>query len=350
MLSSKTYIATPPGATIKELLDDRGMSQREFSVRMDTSEKHISRLINGEVRLTPNMAMRLEMVLGVPSRFWSNLEGIYREKLEKIQEENEMEEDLKLLKNFPYNEMAKHQWVENTRKPKERVFNLRKFFEIVRLSLLPEKEILSIAYRKLGENEKSYYTLLAWAQKAKLDAREIVTAPLNFKKLKENIPNFREMTTQNPSVFCDLLCEKLRECGVALVFLPHLGGSFLHGASFFDGEKLVLGLTVRGKDADIFWFSFFHELGHILMGHLNSSEGSPESKEEAADNFARNTLIKDEQFEAFVNLKGYNSQAIRAFAKEQGIDPGIVVGRMQKEKVIPHSYHNDLKTKYSLSL
>ena len=83
MVRSKTVIATPPGTTIKEQLVDRGMSQKEFAARMDMSEKHISRLINGEVQLTPDVALRLEMVLGLPAHFWSNLEGIYREKLVK---------------------------------------------------------------------------------------------------------------------------------------------------------------------------------------------------------------------------------------------------------------------------
>ena len=80
---SRCIIATPPGATIKEQLKDRGMSQKEFAARMDMSEKHISKLINGEVQLTPEVAVRLEMVLGVPAKFWNNLEAIYREKLIK---------------------------------------------------------------------------------------------------------------------------------------------------------------------------------------------------------------------------------------------------------------------------
>lgn len=69
MMRSRSYIATPPGATIKEQLEDRGMSQKEFASRMDMSEKHISRLINGEVQLTPEVAYRLEMVLGLPANF-----------------------------------------------------------------------------------------------------------------------------------------------------------------------------------------------------------------------------------------------------------------------------------------
>lgn len=90
MIRSRSYIAIPPGATIKELLDDRGMSQSEFAARMDMSEKHISKLVNGDVLLTPETSIKLEMVLGVPARFWNNLEAIYREKIIKAEAENKM--------------------------------------------------------------------------------------------------------------------------------------------------------------------------------------------------------------------------------------------------------------------
>lgn len=88
MERSTTYIATAPGATIKEQLEYRGMSQKEFAARMDMSEKYISNLMNGEALLTPKIAVELERVLGVPTKFWNSLEAIYREKLVKIKDEN----------------------------------------------------------------------------------------------------------------------------------------------------------------------------------------------------------------------------------------------------------------------
>ena len=90
MLESKSYIATPPGAAIQEQLDDRGMTQEEFARQMGISEKHISKLINGEVHLTPEMAEKLEMVLGVPASFWNKLEAIYQENLAKVRNELRM--------------------------------------------------------------------------------------------------------------------------------------------------------------------------------------------------------------------------------------------------------------------
>lgn len=85
VIRSKNTIAIPPGATIKEQLIDRKMSQKEFASKMGMSEKHINKLIDGDVALTDDVAIRLEMVLGLPARFWTNLESIYREKIKKAQ-------------------------------------------------------------------------------------------------------------------------------------------------------------------------------------------------------------------------------------------------------------------------
>ena len=350
MTRSRSYIATPPGATIKEQLEDRGMSQKEFASRMNMSEKHISHLINGEVQLTPDVAYRLEMVLGLPARFWNNLEAIYREKIALAEAENALEEDIELAKKLPYKEMSEYGWVPATQKKEERVIMLRKFFEVVQLTVLSnEKLIPGIACRRLSMSEKADFALIAWSQKAKLDARSVQTAPIDLKGLTSNIPAIRAMTTKDPQIFCGELVKLLAGCGIAVVFLPHIGGSFMHGATFYDKNKIVIGLTVRGKDADKFWFSLFHEIAHILLGHLNQDEGTSEADEAAADAFAKNTLIPNEAFTRFVSNGQFSKDSILVFAKAVGIDPGIVVGRLQKEGFIEFNWHNDLKTRYQIT-
>lgn len=349
MVKSRSFIATPPGATMKEQLLDRGLSQKEFALRMGMSEKHISKLINGEVQLTPDVAVRLEMVLGVSARFWNKLEATYREKIIKANAENEMDADKELAKKLPYYEMSKIGWIPETRDATEKVINLRKYFEVVKLEIIQDMQLSKIACRRLAETERGNLALLAWAQKAKLEARTIETSLIDLKTLEKRLPEIRSMTTQNPADFCPKLMEMLSSCGVALVFLPHIGGSFLHGATFYDGNKIVVGLTVRGKDADKFWFSLFHELGHILLGHINQANGTTDEDENAADNFAKETLIPTTEFNAFTSQNDFSKASICSFAQEQDILCGIVVGRLQKEGFINYNRCNDLKTKYVLS-
>ena len=350
MEKSRSFIATPPGATIKEQILDRGMSQKEFATRMGMSEKHISKLINGEVQLTVDMARRLELVLGVPLQFWCNLETIYRAKLAKVAEENAIDADILMAKKFPYREMAQNGWVEETTKAENKVINLRKFFEVVQLDMLHGSLTpAGIACRKLSETEKSYYALVAWAQKAKLESRKVQTQPIDIKLLKNSISEIRKMTRMPAKEFCKKLSVLLAECGIAIVFLPHIGGSFLHGATFYDGNKIVLGLTVRGKDADKFWFSLFHELAHIIYGHIGKVEGTTDEDEKDADLYASETLIPEERFNAFAQSGNITESKIKKFADEEGIDAGIVLGRLQKYGYVQYGWYKNLKKQYIIA-
>ena len=117
----------PPGIAIRECLKERGIAQKEFALRMDLSEKHISRLINGEVLLTPDVAVRLEMVLGVSSSYWNAMEAAYRDRLAKAELQKEAETDLAILAAFPYSETVRKGWLVNKKDPAEKVLCLRRF-------------------------------------------------------------------------------------------------------------------------------------------------------------------------------------------------------------------------------
>lgn len=349
MVRSRSIIAIPPGATIKEQLEDRNMTQKEFAARMDMSEKHISRLINGEVKLSTQTAVRLEMVLGIPAQFWNRLEAIYREKLEKARAENDLEAEETIAKKFPYSEMVKLGWVPAAKKAKDKVISLRKYFEVVQLGLLKDALLPQIACRRLSVTEKGDMSVIAWAQQAKLKARECRTDEINIPNLKDSIPLIRSMTLQPPREFYPKLIDLLAKNGVALVMLPQLKGSYLHGATFYDSEKIVMGLTVRGKDADKFWFSLFHELGHIILYHVGKNGGTDKEDESAADAFARDSLIPPGLYTDFIQQQDFSRTSICQFATKAGIDQGIVVGRLQSDGLIEYSWHNDLKTGYVLN-
>lgn len=280
---SRTYVAMPPGETIKELLEDRGMSQKEFAARMGLSQKHVSKLIHGDVQLTPQMAVNLEMVLGASAQFWTNLEAIYREKLIKVKAENEMDEDEEIARRIPYKAMTELGWVIPTRKTSEKVVALRKFFEVVRLSLLENEQITRIACRKLTTTEKKDLALMAWCQEAKHMGRDLSISPLDEKKLTESLPQIRKLTLTKLDESWPLLEKCLGECGTALIFLPPLPGMKEQSATLMDGNKAVIVFTDRERSPDQFWHLLFHELAHICSGHIGLPDGTFEEDERAAD-------------------------------------------------------------------
>lgn len=348
MLESRSFIATPPGATIKEQLDDRGMTQKEFASRMGMSEKHISRLINGKVHLTPDTAEKLEMVLGVPAAFWNKLEAIYQEKLAEVKNENEMDEEKELIKKYPYNKIAEWGMVPITSDWKEKVVNLCKYFEVSNLKLLQNKELMPIACRKLSDTEKSTFIMLTLAQYAKIKARNISTAPFSKEALKKRLKDIRALTLHQTMDFSEELADILKSCGIALVYLPQIQGSFLHGISFYDGntDKIVIGITMRGKQADRFWFSLFHEISHILEGHIYKKEGTSEDDEKQADHMAAEILIPSEPLKRFYQKGDYSVEAVENFADSIKVGMDIVVGRLQHDHKLRQNQMNQYKKKF----
>ena len=91
VLESKTYIASPPGETISEMMEDQRITQMDLAARMGVSEMLIHDLISGEGQLTEQTAGQLSKALGMDAQFWLNLERYYREDLAKVTQENAQE-------------------------------------------------------------------------------------------------------------------------------------------------------------------------------------------------------------------------------------------------------------------
>ncbi len=353
MVTKNGLIAIPPGETIKEQLSIREMSQIEFSERMGYSSKHISQLINGKVPLSHQTALKLESVFGIPARFWNNLEALYQEDLARIEQEFELEREKQIVSLIPYPDMAKKGWVKKTRKPHEKVSELRKFFEVASLSHLTSISKMATVFRKVDHGKASEYALIAWIQKGILTARSVETATFSRRKLSSIIPKLRHLINENPDVFQEDLFSELASCGVALVFLPHLKGTYAHGATIWPTKhKAIVIVSLRGKSADKFWFSFFHEIGHLLLHskddlfiHYDENE-LRDSIEQEADEYASNLLIPENAYDSFVSNEDFSAHAVISFAKNVSIPVGIVVGRLQHDRHISFKELNHLKIKY----
>lgn len=345
-------IIIPPGETIKEKLHDLGMTQVEFAKRMKMTEKHISMLLNGKAPITPETALKLENVLGIPAYFWNKLEANYRAKLEILKQQEKIQKDISILKYIPYNEMANLGWIPKVKKPEEKINILQKFFGVSELSCI--KDLLPALFRKSQKYEASAYALAAWLRKAEIEAYNINTLQFDKRILSSLIPEIRSFSNQDPMIFLPKLKELLSTCGIAFVLLPHLSKTHVQGAvKWLKHDKVLLALTNRYKYADIFWFSLFHEIGHILNGskkeiYITGENLTDENIEKLADTFASNILIPEKEFQKFVSDKNnyLYAENIINFAHKIGIHPGIVVGRLQHEKLIDYKMHNNLRVKY----
>lgn len=294
-MHSRTYVAIPPGARIKEQLEYRKQSQKELAARMGISEKHMSHLINGDVALTPDMAVKLEIVLGVPASFWNGLEATYREKIAKIKFENAMDTDEEIVKELPYDQLAAAGWVPETEILQERVLNLRKFFEVVELKVLNGINVTRVACHSLSVVDKNDFKVLAWIQNSKIIARSINTEVLNTSQLDKCADELSSLRKENAENVYEKCAEILARYGIAFVCTEPLGSLDIRGASFMDGTRTVISIVLGNKVDDNFWFSLFHELGHVSLEHLNKVNGTDADDEMAADEWARSVLSSGER-------------------------------------------------------
>lgn len=339
-------LAIPPGEYLAEVIGELGMNQAELAQRMDRPVQAISEIMSGAKSIVPETALQLERVTGVPAHIWTGLEADYRLTIAKQEDTKRVLEQSSLVEDFPYAELTKLGCVAKTRKVEDRVRELCRFFGVVSLRKIREVDDYAPAFR-MGNGKASANALAAWLRMATLSAINIETGLMDKKRLQAAIPEMRHMTCQDPEVFLPTLNKLLAENGIVLVIQPHLPKTYVHGATFWlTADKAVIVMTLRGSWADVFWFSFFHELAHLLKHGKRDIflEDGGFKKEKAeleaeADAYACDTLIPPSDYKAFINAGHFTAAAILKFANAIDIAPGIVTGRLQHDQYLLPTFH-----------
>lgn len=349
---------SPPGETLAETIEAFGMSQVELAERMGRPVKTISEIINAKIAITPDTALQLERVLGVPARFWLNREQHYQEWRARCQEEERLNSESGWLEKLPVNEMIMRGWVKEESNPVAQMRELLGFFAVASPTEWCELWMNpAVAFRHSLAYVSDVGAVAAWLRKGEVDAQGINCAPYSAAGFKQVLQQVRGLTTTAPKDFLPRVRELCASVGVAVVVVPALARCRASGAtSWLTPSKAMLLLSRRYASDDQFWFSFFHEAGHIVLhgkrdAFLDEDDalgngGSQERlrKEQEADAFAADLLIPATEWRRFVRAHvHYSKDAIRTFASQQDIAPGIVVGRLQHEKLLPFTHCNDLK-------
>lgn len=214
------------------------------------------------------------------------------------------------------------------------------------------KPSYAVAFRTHKQvREISDFGVLAWLRRAELKGLNVEVKKFNKRKLKSLIPTFRELTLKEPAEFYPEMKRLCAECGVALVLVPYLPKTYICGATIWRNNKAILSLSVRGKRADVFWFTFFHELAHLINHSSNEFHISfdNEDGEDEADHLASNYLISEKQYKNFIEEYDYTDKIqIINYSHEIGISPCILLGRLQHDKLIGYQYYNDLKPSFEI--
>ncbi|WP_323591558.1 HigA family addiction module antitoxin [Aliarcobacter butzleri] len=344
-MMTNTYIsdlAIHAGEFLEETLEEIGMTQVELANRLGRPIQAVNEIIKGKKSITSTTALELEDVLGIPSHIWLGLESEYQIVIARQEELKQMEEESKSLKNYPYADLVKLGFVKATTKAVEKVDELKRFFSVAKLAQIPQVQAYEPAFRVANTNNVSNEAIATWIQAVRLKAKDMQTDKFDKKKLKDSLAQIKSLMNLDIKEAINQIQKILNSCGIALVLLPHFKNTKVHGATFWlDNEKAVIAMTLRGSYSDIFWFSFFHEIGHILLHPKREVflenecvDAKLEKQEDEANEFASETLINEKEYNKFVLKNDFSKNSVVNFAQQLRTKTSIVVGRLMHDKII----------------
>lgn len=344
-------LAVPPGETLHEWLTSVEMSQVEFARRTGLSAKHISQVVNGIASLSPEVALTFENVTQIPARYWTQLEANYRSHLARRAEAESLAGKVDVLKQFPVTELVRRDMMVRFDDPVRQLRELLRFFGVASVEALEGVCLSGTQLRTSRAFPPNEASLAAWLRIAELEAQQVQVKPFDPDGCEKAIEDFRRYSALEGTSWLAQLQERCASVGIALVVVKELAKCRVNGATrWLTPHKAMIALSLRHRRHDVVWFTFFHELGHLLRHSRKQTFVDGAGTQVAADleldadRFAGRTLIPP-QFEHALQEISTTSDA-RALAGRLGIDVGIIVGRMQHENLIPYSKWNSLIRTY----
>lgn len=344
---------SPPGETLQETLDMHGLSQAELAERTGRPKKTINEIVQGKAAITPETAMQFELVLGVPATFWLARESRYRAWLARQDEDARIEKDVSFLDELPIKEMAEFGWIEKSKDKCIMAKSTLSYFGVVSSSKVPLVE--EAAFRRSEAFATNPWALAAWLRKGEIEAQKVAVQEYDRDNFLHALNKIRTLTVKEPVDFVPEMLKQCADAGVIVLFIRELPKTSVSGATrWLSHNRPLIQLTLRHKSNDMFWFSFFHEAGHVYHEHAKREvlledkfQNTLDHRESTANRFAMDLLIPPVELSGFLHRGHITQDSIVTFARKLGIAPGIVVGRLQFEEMLDWNQYRGLKKTFS---
>lgn len=344
--SFKPDWVSSPGDTISDILEEQSCSQTEFARQIGCPTTAVSDLLEGHTEITPELAVRIATIVGGTAKFWLNRERQYREAI--------VEQTQEWLRQLPLRDMRRFGWIDSRASGPDVAAACFGFFGVPNVTAWRAKYSVVIeatAFRTSPAFRSQPAAVAAWLREGEIRGEELECKPWSSERFRSMLNDVRALTRKRrPEVFLPELVTECAHCGVAVVILRAPEGCRASGATrFISGSKALLLLSFRYLSDDHFWFTFFHEAGHLLLHGKDALflEGLKvtNEREEEANRFSASTLIPSEFRPELARLP-IERHAIRDFARRVGVSPGIVVGQLQHLGKARYSQLTHLKIRY----
>lgn len=355
-LKDERELLSKPGDTIVETLEQLKMSQVELAVRMGKTPSKINDIISGKEPISVSTALQLEKVLDIDAHFWLNREMQYREKLSRLDQEEALEECKEWLRQQPISELKKCGYIKSDKVGTTMVEEFLQFYGVatpVQWQSIYVDQFASVDYRKSEKHQAAMGSMAAWLRIGEIEMRKLNVQLYSKDLMKDNLTAIKKLVRNHPEDFAERLQILCLEAGVALVYTACISKAPISGAARWVGGNPLIQLTDRYKSNDHFWFTFFHEIGHIFLHgkkevFMEEFAGYTlnQVKEDEANDFAGRWLLPEEFLKDLPDT--ITEKDIRTIARKYETHPAIVLSRLQHKKLVPYSFGNNMKLKVVL--
>lgn len=325
----------PPGEILQLELDARGLTQAELASRMNLSAKHVNQVIRGSAALSPDMALRLERTLGIPSYIWNSLEANYQDRLVRARTRENLMRYEGWLRRFPLRELIAREVIAKGDDDLTRIEKLLSFFEVADPDAYDRvwAEPMTAGFRRAQHVDVDPYATAVWLKLGERLAKVTACGPYDSQAFALLLPALPKLTLKDDQ---QALTDLQRECaavGVAVQFVAEVKGCRASGAArWINPTKAMILLSGRYRHHDSFWFAFFHEAAHLLLHpkrkmvvDLKGGDDA-DGQESAANDYAASILVPS-PFADRLTERTTPDEAMR-IAQEIGVHPGIIAGRL----------------------
>ena len=339
---------SPPGATLRDLMEARDWKQRELAHRLGRPVQAVNEILAGKKEITEDTALELERVLQVPAQFWLVREAQFREYLARRRSTEAAREHVPWLEQFPLKALQDAGVLPAGRLTaackQELVEQLLRFFGVASpAGWKAHYDQMQPQFRRARpQRQTDVAAITAWLRMGELQASRLQTADYSAARLLTALPAMRALSLQPADRIGPELVRLCTEAGVALVFVPALPGTHVSGVARWLHGKPLIQLSLPGKWNDGFWFSFFHEVAHVLKHPMRAiflddaaaGDTVASAEEQEANRFATDTLLP-RALQARLDTLALDAASIEAFAAEAGVHAGVVVGLLQHRGRLP---------------
>jgi len=290
-----------PGETLAEKLVEMNMGPKEFAVRSGKPEKTIIAVINGDSAITQDMAIQFEQVTQLKAEYWMKMQSAYDAYLAGERHKAIIAAAIPWAREFPLQEMINKSWLPQQSTIEEKTLSLLSFFRLSSAAAWENyyfNQQLKVAFRISLAQSNAPFAISAWLRQGEIVAENMIVKSYSENKFKSILSQLQSLTSYSMEEAFDSIQKLCATAGVKVFKVSTLKNTDISGATRWKNDTPCIQLAENLKGKEIFWFTFFHEVGHILLHGKKEiflekvvySDWQKE-KENEADAFARKWLI-----------------------------------------------------------